>query len=106
MLPRSYKNLGTAVNVNLGATVVTQWGVSSVAYPDAVGQRLLVAPIRLLESASLIRGEMPGLYAPLNNVGLAQHKTVVPMPDLGKELMLLCGYNGGGIAVDITGPWR
>jgi hypothetical protein len=108
-LPRSYTQIGVAITAFLESTFVTTWGNSSIAYPDAVANQFIAAPILLFETTARFRGMMPGMYAPLNNFTSAIHKTVISaIPALpGRELILLAGQNAGGaVAFDLTGPWR
>jgi len=108
-MPRSYTQIGTAVAAVLYSTLVTAWGNSAIAYPDAVNNDLIVAPILVCESTSLIRGALPGLYAPLNVLTPEIHKTTVSniVGITDRDLILLAGQNTNfGIAFDLTGPWR
>jgi hypothetical protein len=112
VFPKSYTQLGSSgISGFLTSTLVTTWGSSSVAYPDAVTNSLIIAPISVHEGNALIRGHLPGMYAPLNNFssGSTIHKTVLTsVAGLDNhDVILLCGYrNAGAVAFDITGPWR
>lgn len=109
VMPRSYTQIGTAVAAVLYSTLVTTWGNSAIAYPDAVNNDLIVAPILVCESTSLMRGTLPGLYAPLNVLTPEIHKTIVSniVGLTDRDLILLAGQNANfGIAFDLTGPWR
>jgi hypothetical protein len=110
VMPKSYTQFGSAVVVRTSARWTTVYGQSSLLYPDLVSNSLLLSTITVQESTAIIRGLLPGLYAPFNNFANNNHHKVVvenitELP--GRTLMLLAGQTTNGcVAVDITGPWR
>lgn len=79
-------------------------GTGGVPYPDPAGGGMRMTPVRVAESASVIRGVMPGLWCPLHNIGNTASN---PAPGdtftgtgvlAGKTFLLLNSYGNGGSA--------
>lgn len=109
-MPRAYTQTGGAVSANLKASYLSIWGNSSIPYPDSFINSLLASKIYVLNGSNVVRGILPGMYAPLNNFSSqAHHKTIITgSPGLSlRDIILLGGSaNRDGVAFDITGPWR
>ena len=101
---KSFGKLGHYLNGSL------MGGVSGFDYPDPMNNSFMVAPVSLSESAVVIRGTLPGLYAPFHYRAPANGSIIDQVGESEKTLMtIMLGYGGGdyGVAaLDITGAWR
>lgn len=109
-MPRAYTQVGGAVSANLKASYLSTWGSSSIPYRDLFMNDLIASKISVLNGTTVVRGTLPGMYAPLNNFpSQAHHKTIITgNPGLPLRDILLLGGSGNRdcVAFDIAGPWR
>lgn len=101
---KSFGKLGHFLNGSL------MGGMSDFAYPDPMNNSFMVAPVSISESAVVIRGTLPGLYAPFHYVAPANGSIIDQMGESEKTLItIMLGDevgNYGVAALDITGAWR
>lgn len=85
------------------------WG-GAAAYPDPMNNSLIVSAVSVCEATNLLRGKLPGLYAPSHYRTPANKTIIDDVGDSEKTLMtLMLGYGSYDYAVaafDLTGPWR
>lgn len=85
-------------------------GMSGFSYPDLMNNSLIVAPVSICENSTIIRGKLPGLYAPMHYREPANKSIIDTVGDAEITIMTIAqGYAGdycGMAALDITGPWR
>jgi hypothetical protein len=87
--------------VNLGSS-----GIGSLTSPSPDGFTILGNTWLLLENTAFIRGEFPGLYYLPQNRAVADKTLLTDVPGHpGKTFFVTATYSGG-VAFDITGPWR
>lgn len=111
-LARSYTQIGGSQIVRLsGHSLSNRWGYSSTFnYPSPVSNGLLLAaPPAVREGAGPVRGLLPGLWQPIQNLPLTQGDFVDAAAD-GRDVLIAFGISSSGtlpgrIAIDITGPW-
>lgn len=86
-------------------------GAAGSAYPALPGNQFYCAPADIWESATLLRGPLPGIYAPLHPAASltdGSFQSNVSGLD-GRTLLVQRIVNGGvnyACAIDLTGPWR
>ncbi len=73
--------------------------------------KIYISPVLVWDTDTLLRGRLPGIYAPLHPAGAltqwAQHTNFPALP--GRTLRVQKLYQGGinyAALIDITGPWR
>lgn len=112
-MPRSYLSTGTAIQpLKYGAQFQAPgMGYAGATYPHPGNGWFLCSPVEVWDSASVARGTLPGIYAPLHAGSTlpdaALHTAISGLS--GKTVMIKkLNYNGQpyACAVDITGPWR
>lgn len=93
------------------ATPSTQFGYSTgFSFPSQSDNGLHLYPVEVAETTgAVLRGRMPGLYAPLENVAgyfASGDRTVVINSKIYMAIMLYCYSSGvGNCFLDITGDW-
>jgi hypothetical protein len=81
-------------------------GLGSLAAPSPDGFTILGNTWLFVESTTFIRGEFPGLYYLPQNKPVADKALLTDVPGHpGKTFFCTATYSGG-VAFDITGPWR
>lgn len=112
-MPCSYLSTGTAIQpLKYGAQFQAPgMGYAGATYPHPGNGWFLCSPVEVWDSASVARGTLPGIYAPLHAGSTlpdaALHTAISGLS--GKTVMIKkLNYNGQpyACAVDITGPWR
>jgi hypothetical protein len=109
-LARSYTQVGGSTQCTKGVDpflcaggVVI--GASGMAYPMPVDGGLYMSPVRLSE-ASLLRGVMPGLWAPAHNKPLAHLDTVSGSgASSGKTFLALNIYSNAQVLIETSNTW-
>jgi hypothetical protein len=90
-------------------------GSTAGAYPSPVNNGIVIQrPVFLRETnasfGNPVRGEMPGLAAPVGSMGLVNHKQVFSnLTGFAGEMLCVTTLNQnsvGNVLLDITGPWR
>lgn len=101
--PTTFLNYGPAE----GGTYL---GNSGFTYPNPLdGGILTYSPIRIVQSATIPRGQYPGLAVPLHAAPLTTGQMVGDFPQFpGRKFMALKTAQpvASNILIDITGPWR
>lgn len=112
-MARSYLGTGTAIQpIQYGPQFQTSgMGYAGATYPNPGNNWFLCNGVDVWDSASVARGTLPGLYAPLHAASsLTDNATQTTLAGLpGREMVIKRMVNGGSnyaCAVDITGPWR
>jgi hypothetical protein len=110
-LARSYLQTGTAIlpfqySHAKSASYIGQAGAS---YPNPGNNELVVASIDVWDSATIIRGQLPGHYSPLHASASLTDMEIVNVS--GRDMIVrrfnIGGSgNNGAVAIDLTGPWR
>lgn len=112
---------------NYGDNPIIGGGTGQIIYyPDVVGGRFLCSPVEVgqfiddggaVPNSRMVRGRLPGLYAPLHVRALSDGATVIAYhPDgqlIGEAFLVKVAFawesNGeaysGRAAIDLTGPW-
>lgn len=83
-------------------------GRNGNAYPAAVDNGFHAWPVELWESATVIRGLMPGIWCPVHNQNPPDATIIESIPQLsGRTIFIQQGTNQNYRAAhDITGPWQ
>lgn len=112
-MPRSYLGTGAAIQpIKYGAQLQAPgMGYAGATYPNPGNNAFLCSAVEVWDSASVARGTLPGLYAPLHPASsLTDHALQTAIAGLpGRTLLvkrLVYGAVPYACAVDITGPWR
>lgn len=80
---------------------------NGLAYPNGVNNGLILAPIWVHHSSpNVVRGHMPGLWAPMHSRPLANNDTFSGAGALaGKTFEAFNVYNGGQLIVETSDTW-
>lgn len=114
-MARSYTQTGTSIAAQKDSHRITQTGMgysgAGIAYPAPTGNQFYAAPADVWESATLLRGALPGIYCPLHPAtSLVDGSFQSNVSGLdGRTLLVQRMVNGGvnyACAIDLTGPWR
>lgn len=114
-LPRSYTQTGASIAAQKDSHRIMQAGMgnqnSGISYPAPPGNQFYCAPVDIWESNTLLRGALPGIYAPLHPAtGLTDGSFQSNVSGLdGRMLLIQRMVNAGtnfACAIDLTGPWR
>ena len=113
-VPRSYHQLNGCIEVGkytLACQVSGTGYQAELTMPSLAGNKYLVAPIEIWESANVRRGILPGCYCPLHHGLAVEDAAVFHMQDqLDARILLHWRHNHAGSnyaqAFDLTGPWR
>jgi hypothetical protein len=109
-LARSYTQVGGSVQCAKGIDPFlcaggTVLGGSGMTYPMPVDGGLYMSPVRLSES-SLLRGVMPGIWAPAHYKPLAHLDTVSGSgASSGKAFLALNMYTSSQVLVETSNTW-
>lgn len=114
-LARSHTQTGFSVDAGFiahfaaASDTVCLGQTGTIPYPSTINKGLLVSPVRVI-TQDVIRGKMPGLYAPLHTRPLPHYQTLNAIDGLtGVTLMAVSVSTQsvqGQCLFDITGPWR
>ncbi len=114
-LARSYTQTGNGVGFYNGSSVmvINPIGSNGMVYPSPVNNELVAFPIYVIES-NVIRGTMPGLWAPAHKLNNLLNGTIinnVPVNGTLRDFMVISSNvnqsdSGGRLLFDLTGPWR
>ena len=119
MLARAFHQIGAAIDA--GKIVVGAHGAQYIGQmtqqlgsPHTVDGAIVASPLLVSESTALIRGAMPGIYAPLQDRPGTRLSVMTNWPALpGRAIWLIpLGINNSSVGyesrilVDVTGPWR
>lgn len=89
-----------------GTSSNTAFGYQGLAFPHAPNGGLYLTPIRLMESATVYRGNMPGLWNPAHYRPLAHLDEFNGSGDFsGKRFKMLNISANGQVAVEISDTW-
>lgn len=117
IMARSYTQIGNSVGFYNSSSVMTANPLGAnlgMVYPSPVNNELVSFPVYVIES-SVIRGTMPGFWAPGHklNASLVQGNIInnIPVNNILRDFMVVATNvnrinEGGRILLDITGPWR
>lgn len=114
-MPRSYTQTGASIAVLKDSHRLAQFGIGSsgagVAYPALTGNQFYCAPVDVWESNTLLRGNLPGIYAPLHpSTSLTDGSFQANVTGMDGRTLLVQRTTSSGInyacAIDISGPWR
>jgi hypothetical protein len=108
-MARSYTQLGTSINVGKTSDTAkgnsANMGAGGLTYPHPVDGGLYLAPVWVMESASVVRGVIPGLWNPLHTKPLNNGDTFVGVGGLaGKSFMALTIFNYQ-IIIETSNTW-
>lgn len=112
LIARSHTQTGGAIShtrySHFLPTYAAGLGKAGNAYPAAVDNGFHAWPVELWESATVIRGLMPGLWCPVHAQNPNDAVTIDNIPQLlGRTLFIQKAMDGSYRAAhDITGPWQ
>lgn len=110
-LARSYTQVGESIaSARQSHNLMTNIGVATQAYPAPVDQLLHAVQVDVWEGTdTLVRGLLPGLWAPMHNSSLGGGLIFDDIPNLpGRTLITqrIAASSAPKSLMDITGPWR
>lgn len=114
-MARGYNQVGSAVGFGKTGESIegTIMGNQGMAYPAAHDNGLYIGVQRRVVQGGVVRGLMPGLYAPLHQTPVPDGTVRTDVANLSGRSVLFKSHstntanaNIGQIALDITGPWR
>lgn len=114
-LPRSHTQTGSSISVLKDSHRLTQSGMgyqfAGISYPALPGNQFYCVPVDVCESNTLLRGALPGIYAPLHpSTSLTDGSFQSDVSGLdGRTLLVQRMVSAGthyACAIDLTGPWR
>lgn len=114
-MARSHTQVGSSIAVIKDTHRLCQSGMGASSagssYPSPTGSQFYCAPVDVWESGSVLRGTMPGLYAPLHPAtSLTDGAVFSDLTGLDGRALLIQRLAASGtvyaVAIDITGPWR
>lgn len=117
-LARSYTGLGSAIKAGKFGDMSFHSGASGylglygAAFPNPTDGSLLMSPVTVFEPTSyVVRGSLPGVWAPLHNLALTPFDTVSGTGDLaGKSFLCLAAAysattSGGQVLLETSNTW-
>ena len=112
-LARSFTQLGSAQMFAQNGMITNMLGYGGLTYPNGPDNSMIlneIISINELTATGHMRGLMPGLLQPIQNLPLT-HGDTVPNPTglAGRTAMMLgLAFNAASArgAIDMTGPWR
>jgi hypothetical protein len=109
-MARTYTQLGTSIqcskHTDSAKNGSSNLGAGGVTYPHPVDGGLYLAPLWINESASVVRGELPGLWAPLHNKPLSHLDTFNGTGALaGKTFITLNMYSIAQAFLETSDTW-
>lgn len=114
-MARSHTQIGSSVAVIKDTHRLCQAGMGAATagsnYPSPVGNQFYCAPVDVWETGSVLRGVLPGLYAPLHPAAsLTDGAVMTALTGLDGRALLIQRLSNSGtnyaVAIDIAGPWR
>ncbi|MGI0075913.1 MAG: hypothetical protein ACREAU_00725 [Nitrosopumilaceae archaeon] len=110
---RAYTQIGSSlsfakhVDANKQGSTTTMGGVGGMTYPNPVDGGLYLSPVFLQETASAVRGELPGVWVPLHNKPLEHRDTFVGTGTLaGRTFMALKMTAAAEMFLEISDTWN
>jgi hypothetical protein len=110
-LARAYTQAGGSISVNRymqsNHVNLSASCMGALTYPQPDGSFILSGRWMLYDGGAVIRGIMPGVYHSPHPSSAAADKTVLTdFPGLPGRSLFVSATFSGGVAFDITGPWR
>jgi hypothetical protein len=105
---RSYTQAGGSIAMARNQSFLSNTsGMGPFTYPSLTDNSFILGGKWLaMEGTTVLRGIFPGVYGIMHNVPVADKTILTGIPDLpGRSLFTTATYSGG-VAFDITGPWR
>lgn len=112
-MARSHTQIGSALAVKKKSHMSASSGMGYFGsdYPALPGNQFYCSPVDIWESDTLLRGILPGVYAPLHPAAsLTDGAVMTGLSGLdGRALLAQRLYSSGNsfaAAIDLIGPWR
>jgi len=109
-MPKSYTQVGTSTEGIFKGHVLNSSGMgyAGSAYPSALGSQVYITKPEIWESATVFRGTIPGVYAPIHAAsGITDGDSTTSITGLENRVIQFWRAQASYcVAVDLTGPWR
>lgn len=108
-IARSHLQTGVAVSIiRFSHYLATNYlGQAGNAWPAAADNGFHAWPVEVWESATVLRGILPGLYNP-SHAAVPDGTIITGIPQLSGRTVFVqqCNVSASECAIDIMGPWR
>lgn len=112
-MARSHTQTGTAIAVgkhsDMSKTSSTTVGRGNIAYPDAVNSELMMSPLHIHESVSVLRGRLPGLWSPDHDRPIADGDTFSGSGDFASKTFeaktIYSSSTEGRVFIETSDTW-